>query len=316
VPGYGVDPRAKLNASLRHRARGTTRENIGQSDHLQRARTAADTTAGYVPGAAVSLDLSCILIDWDAPRGGVCARLIRDHAGAEQVQMRIEMGVLQMHPSGRPDGARHHGHPTALAHIQHEQRIDGEIGAEEWDALQREFQQFNYRRLAYAALAETAIQTDDAAAAIDLLHRTVSDIEHCIATLRLVGGSVESGLGPNAAMLPALLFNRTRLRVRRLALEARFEEAIDEAVDGLAELDQALIEIGFDDEQRGKDPGMAFLRQTESQLRQKHGIAHTLRERLQQAVATENFPLAAELQNEIRRRKERKQPNRPGPQDS
>ena len=264
----------------------------------------------------MSLDLSHILLDWNGPAGGVCARLIRDTQGAEQVQMRIEMGVLQMHPTGRPDGSRYHGHPTVLAHIQHELRIDGEIGAANWDALQRELQQYNYRRLAHAALAELAIQTDDAAAALDLLGRTIADIEHCIDALRLVAASFEGGLGQNAAMLPALLFNRTRLRARRFALEARFEDAIDEAVAGLAELDEALIEIGFDDQQRAKDPGMAFLRQTAGQLRQKHGIAQTLRERLEQAVAAEDFPLAAELQNELRRRTEKKQPNRPEPERS
>jgi hypothetical protein len=264
----------------------------------------------------VSLDLSCILVDWAAPGGGVSARIIRDPQGGEQVQMRIEMGVLQMQPTGRPDGARHHGHPTALSHILHETRIEAPVVADDWDALQREFQQYNYRRLAYAALAEQAIQTDNVAGAIDLLQRTVSDIEHCIATLRLIAVAVEGGMGQNAAMLQALLFNRTRLRTRRLTLEARFEEAIDEALAGLEELEEALVEIGFDDQQRSQDPGMSFLRQTAAQLRQKHGIAQTLRERLAQAVADEDFPLAAELRDALRQRDEKKEPNRPDPRDA
>lgn len=264
----------------------------------------------------MSLDLACIIVDWAAPGGGVCARIIRDSRGAEQVQMRIEMGVLQMQPGGRPDGSRHHGHPTVLAHIRHELRIESTIEAADWEALEREFQQFNYRRLAYAALAEFAIQTDDADAAIDLLQRTLRDIDHCIATLRVMQTSAESGLGPHAPMIPALLFNRARLRARRCTLEARFEDAIDATADGLSELEDALIEMGFDDQQRAGDPGMAFLRQSQEQLRQKHGIGQTMRERLQQAIAEENFPLAAGLRDELQRREKRKQPNPQGPQDA
>jgi hypothetical protein len=264
----------------------------------------------------VSLDLSSIIVDWAAPGGGVCARIILDARGAEQVQMRIEMGVLQMQPSGRPDGSRHRGHPTVLAHIRHELRVESGVEPADWEALEREFQQFNYRRLAYAALAELAIQTDDTQGANDLLQRTLRDIDHCIATLRLMQTSAETGLGPHAPMIPALLFNRTRLRARRCTLETRFEDAIDATADGLSELEDALIEMGFDDQQRAVDPGMSFLRQSQAQLRQKHGIAQTLREQLQQAIAEENFPLAAGLRDELQRREKRKQPNRQGPQDA
>src|SRR5262245_31998280 len=158
-------------------------------------------------GAPVSLDLDCFTADWPVPSGGVCARLIRDGGGGEHVQMRIEMGILQMAPAGRPDGSRHHGHPTVLEHIRHELRIAAAISAGDWEALEREFQQFNYRRLAYAALAELAIQTDEAARAIDLLQRTIHDIEHCVATLRTMRTAIEGGIGRHAPMLPALLFN-------------------------------------------------------------------------------------------------------------
>ena len=49
-------------------------------------------------------DIDFLLHDWPFQPGVISARLIDAGDGREVMQMRIEMGVLQMETTGRPDG--------------------------------------------------------------------------------------------------------------------------------------------------------------------------------------------------------------------
>ena len=48
-----------------------------------------------------------ILRDWPYEPDSVSVRLTEGDDGRDVIQMRIEMGVLQLETSGRPDGQRH-----------------------------------------------------------------------------------------------------------------------------------------------------------------------------------------------------------------
>ena len=52
----------------------------------------------------MSLDISDILEDWPFKPGEVNVRRIMGNDGREKLQMRIDLGILQMEISGRPDG--------------------------------------------------------------------------------------------------------------------------------------------------------------------------------------------------------------------
>ena len=102
-------------------------------------------------------------------RDAIAARLVCGADGQEFVQLRVDLGILQMYLIGRPDGERCHGLPTAVDLIRHELRRSRQVAAESWHALERELQQFQYRRLALAALAEGALAANDAPAAVRLV---------------------------------------------------------------------------------------------------------------------------------------------------
>lgn len=62
----------------------------------------------------MSRDLAPFLNDWPFDPTDICARKIRGRDGREKLQVRLDLGILQMEVQGRPDGARPHGHPSAL----------------------------------------------------------------------------------------------------------------------------------------------------------------------------------------------------------
>ncbi|MBI5864113.1 MAG: hypothetical protein HZB38_06365 [Planctomycetes bacterium] len=257
----------------------------------------------------MNLDLTSLRSDWAAAPNGVHARAIRGCAGDEQIQMQVELGVLQMAPSGRPDGHGYRRHPTALHYLQQCTSAELEIRVEDWVELDREFQQYNYRRLAYTAMVELAAGTECGDRVCELLDRAISDLGHCLGILRLRVDFAEGGAGEHAVMIPVLIFNQARLRCRRGVVQQDFEAAIDAASDGMCELEAALCSLGLDDQQRARDPGLHFLRQTIQKLRERHEIELTLRERLAKAIESEDFRLAASLRDEMRRRGKTPQPN-------
>ncbi|MBL0869042.1 MAG: UvrB/UvrC motif-containing protein [Phycisphaerales bacterium] len=69
-----------------------------------------------------SWDLSDLLNQWAYEPGKLNVRVIMGTDGEPRIQMRLDLGVLQMHMEGRPDGQRPRGFESLLDY--HEARLD------------------------------------------------------------------------------------------------------------------------------------------------------------------------------------------------
>src|SRR6478752_911674 len=69
----------------------------------------------------MSLDLNDLLRDWPHEPGQLKVRKIVGTDGREKLQLRIDLGLIQMETSGRPDGQRPHDCESLLEY--HRQRI-------------------------------------------------------------------------------------------------------------------------------------------------------------------------------------------------
>jgi len=57
----------------------------------------------------MNADISKLLREWPFESGKLNVRLIQGEDGDPRVQMRLDLGILQMHVEGRPDGQRPRG---------------------------------------------------------------------------------------------------------------------------------------------------------------------------------------------------------------
>ncbi|TWT40602.1 UvrB/uvrC motif protein [Phycisphaerae bacterium RAS1] len=248
----------------------------------------------------MTLDLNELLDDWAATPGEVSARTIIGRDGIELIQLRVDLGVMQMFPDGRPDGARYRGFDAALTFIEHEVRLMGPApGPPDWQELERELFQTNYRRLALTAVAEDSLKRQDPGGARSALVRAVRDCDTCLRALELL--DEHRGGGP-WTLRPTLVFNRGRLTVQLLVLEDHVEDAVDEAENGAAAMERLLGELGADEDERRRDPGVTFLRDLARNLRRDYGIGKTLHEQLEEAIENEDFESAARLRDKLRQR--------------
>src|SRR5947208_14793797 len=82
---------------------------------------------------APSKDITPLLKGWDYEPGTINVRRIRGSDGQPKLQMRVELGLLQMELTGRPDGAKPHGFDSLLDYFEaelkeHRSRHGTELG--------------------------------------------------------------------------------------------------------------------------------------------------------------------------------------------
>jgi len=101
----------------------------------------------------MSLDLNTILKDWPHESGSIKVRKITGLDGREELQLRVDLGVLQMEMSGRPDGQHPHNCESLLQYHQKKAARAGakgetyELTPEECAELQQEGIQYYHRYL-------------------------------------------------------------------------------------------------------------------------------------------------------------------------
>ena len=125
--------------------------------------------------------------------GGVVAREIVARDGRKVLQILIELGILQMETEGRPDGVRPHGYPTYLDYLKnrHSAKKEGwKLTPEQAVEIDREFSQFNHRRVAWLNLQRydnMLRDADHSLEIIDFVHRHSENPEYVDSHERLRG---------------------------------------------------------------------------------------------------------------------------------
>jgi len=103
----------------------------------------------------MTFDISDVLNSWEYQAGQIVVRRFKGEDGQEKIQLRVDLGLLQMNALGRPDGKTPFGHETLFEHFQarlkkHRDEHEGEeegfhLDAEDCSKLQQEAIQFHHR---------------------------------------------------------------------------------------------------------------------------------------------------------------------------
>ncbi|HEX3817032.1 MAG TPA: hypothetical protein VHW03_01950, partial [Chthoniobacterales bacterium] len=108
----------------------------------------------------MSLDLNTLLQDWPHENGTIKVRKVPGLDGREKLQLRIDLGMLQMEMDGRPDGQRPHNCESLLTY--HQRRAaraesrgeEYDLTAEQCGELQQEGIQYYHRYLSLFQLED------------------------------------------------------------------------------------------------------------------------------------------------------------------
>lgn len=271
---------------------GDGRESIGPEG----AKGAADGSGDPIAGP--EHDVGAVLGAWKYGRRHPTVRMVRTREGGRAVQVRLELGILQMELEGRPDGRRPHGAESLLA--WHLARLeahraggnadeDFRLTGKECEALRDEGVQVYHRYAALFALEEFELVVRDT-------ERNLRMFDLCARH-----GHSRQDRTVLEQYRPFVVMMRSRARAA-IALASGDDRG------ALVAIDAALAELRAHFDEHGPEDG--FEKSNEATLlrgmravlvpRLPTSQRAELEERLQRAVAAENFELAAILRDELR----------------
>jgi hypothetical protein len=256
----------------------------------------------------MSKDLSKILTEWDYQPDDVTVRIIDGDGGAKKIQLRIDLGILQMEMQGRPDGQTPGDCPSWLDYYEQKQQAHDaahpdsaafELTEEDCMRLWREGVQYYHRYLSFWHLKIYDLCARDTARNLRLFafvrthtdddrHRMQFDQWRPYVTMMNVR-AVATPLIDEARYEEALRVIESGIgAIRKFLDEYEQAEHTDECVE-LTGLERWHIEV--------------LAEKTEAKHAKPKQPEAILREKLQAAIAAEEFEQAAQLRDEIRRAK-------------
>lgn len=247
----------------------------------------------------MNFDISHLLDQWDYQPGEVAVRKFKTKDGAEKIQLRVDLGLLQMNAVGRPDGKRPFGHESLLQHYQaklekyrrtHGGNDDGfALKADDCAKLQQEAIQFHHR---YICL----FQLDD-------YEGVIRDTGRNLEVFRFVDDYSESDeLSWSLQQFsPQLLMMRIRARGMLALRDDKHAEAVTVIEEGLDEIRSFYRQHSRQDlmEQSGEIHSLESWLQ-EVQIKRPLSEREKLEHALDEAVRQENYEKAARVRDALR----------------
>ena len=261
----------------------------------------------------MNYDIGDLLNEWQFDPDEFTARRIKGSDGIDKIQIRIDMGILQLELQGRPDGQRPHECASLLDYCEDrlqsaEQDREEEplaLDSEECENLFQEAWQYYHRYLSLFYLEDYA--------------GVVRDTEHTLRIFSLVQQYADSDevkwyfeqYYPHAVMM------QVRARAMLALEDDDYPVALQEVQQGINRIEKFVEE--WEEDMIEEDlPELAFLHDWYEELERERPLSQReqLERDLRTAVETENFEEAARLRDKLKSLRPGSRPllkPRPGP---
>ncbi len=252
----------------------------------------------------MNYDIKPILDSFPYEPGEVNARIIKGLDGKEKLQMRLDLGLIQMELEGRPDGQRPHGYESLLDYYEAKAEQEGreclELNSEECEALRAEGTQYYYRYLCCLQLGEFRRAARDTARNLrlfDFMKKHAASEEDKLALERY---------------RPYVLMMNTKAEALMLATEGRIRAALSRIDRGAKQIEEFYRAHG-NEQLIILSVELMALNSLRKHLENAaiRAPAEVLEQKLQEAIEREDYALAARIRDQLRELQKKLQENRP-----
>ena len=251
----------------------------------------------------MNVDIGSILNDWPFEPGQVSARRVRGSDGRDKIQLRLDLGILQMETTGRPDGARPHGFESLLGYYDHQLEAHKQqagddrgftIDEDACELLRAESLMYYHRYL-----AEFVLEDYDAVERDTLRNLHVIDFLNQFA-------AEESDRYSLDQYRPYVMMMYTRGRARAAIANNRFKAAINILRGGIDQITQFYRKWGQDD-LIAESGELAVLKAMIHEVEPRIPIdpVQRLAKDLAQAIREERYEDAAALRDQLNAAREK-----------
>ncbi len=259
----------------------------------------------------MTLDISAALNDWEFDPEGVAVRTITGDDGRERIQLRLDLGVLQMEINGRPDGKTIQGSESWLdlhsdrQHQHDEANPDGapyQLQPEDCAELMREGVQYYHRYVSFWSLRR-----------FELCAR---DTERNLRLFRFVRehARLERDKMQFDQWRPYVIMMHSRAVATPLVELEEYDAALSVIDNGIERVEQFLADYGRQDKadkineliylKRWRNEIASLTEESSESEPPAPDPIELLREQLSEAIAGERYEEAAGLRDELHRLEE------------
>jgi hypothetical protein len=242
----------------------------------------------------MSFDLNDLLHDWPHEPGMIKVRKILGNDGKEKIQLRIDLGLIQMETAGRPDGQEPHQFESLLEyHRSRARRIErkGEkytLTPEDVGELQQEGIQYYHRYISFFQLSEYLGVIRDTQRNLDMFDFVSkhADREELVV-------SVEQ-------FTPYVLMMNTRAKASIEVERENFPGAVTKIEEGMEKIRAFYTEAG-NTEAAATSAELGFLGEWLEEIRSRQPLTklEKMQREMDNAIANEAYEKAAELRDAI-----------------
>ena len=243
-------------------------------------------------------DISDILDQWRHKSGEVTVRRITGKDGRGKIQMRLDLGLLQMDVEGRPDGRRPHGCESLLAYHQGRlaryKQVNGvevgfELTSKQCRDLREEAVMYYYRYLSLFILGKHA----------EVVRDTERNLEAFVLCRKF--GSNKADRLAMEQYRPYVVMMNTRAQIQLATDADNLSEALtlcEEGIRGIGEFFEEMSKPDLAEHCSELEILRSLQREIENKL--PRDPADALHADLSKALEEEHYEKAAELRDKLR----------------
>jgi hypothetical protein len=266
-------------------------------------RSPKESSKEKTEGRSPSKDITPVLRGWDYEPGTINVRKVSGIDGSPKLQMRQDLGLLQMEMTGRPDGRRPHGYESLLEYFEtqladHRRRNKGSedgfhLSRNQCQSLRDEAMMYYWRYLSLFVLEDfTGVVRDTARnlRVLDLCGKFAVDEQDQLVLEQYRPYIIMMNIRASAS----ILFN-----------EKKYTHALEIVKEGLDSIKEFFARFG-QEEAFSRSNEVKILKKFARDIRKKLPIdpIEKLKSQLEKAVAREQYEDAARLRDEIKRKTE------------
>ena len=242
----------------------------------------------------MSLDLNDLLRDWPHEPGQIKVRKILGNDGREKLQLRIDLGLIQMETQGRPDGLEPHDRESLLVYHQERAKRAAKkseayvLSADDVGELQQEGIQYYHRYISFFQLND--------------YRGVIRDTQRNLDMFAFIGDHAqpEELAASVLQFTPYVLMMHTRARASIELEREEFAAATRKIEDGIEKI-RAFFEEIENPEAAANSPELSFLGEWLDEVRARQPLTklEKMQREMDRAIATEAYERAAELRDQI-----------------
>ncbi len=247
----------------------------------------------------MSKDISNILEGWDYKHTEISVRKIMGLDGKEKIQLRLDLGLLQMEINGRPDGKKPYGYVSVFEYYKsllknHIEKFGTDenftIDSDECLRLQQEAIQYYHRYLSFFHLED--------------FKRAERDTRRNLEVFNFVKNYVsnEEDILIFEQYKPYVIMMNTRAKSSTALEKKNYDKALKMIGDGIRAIEDFYIENN-NEKLIDSSKEIEFLEQWYSSIKESRPVSlkQKLERELKKAVQSQNYEKAAVLRDELKK---------------